>query len=132
MRVLFTTGPIPTHLNLLVPTAWALRTAGHEVCVASSPDLREAIKDAGLPAVTVGRPADVPRRVQLMASLQQSARKRKELIPNIAETDPKRLTWSTYGGRCGSTPRWSPAPSWRTSRCSTILCASLDGGGQTW
>lgn len=98
MRVLFTTGPIPTHLNLLVPTAWALRTAGHEVCVASSPDLREAIKDAGLPAVTVGRPADVPRRVQLMASLQQSARKRKELIPNIAETNPKRLTWEYVRG----------------------------------
>lgn len=34
MRVLFTTFPIPSHLHLLAPLAWALRAAGHEVGVA--------------------------------------------------------------------------------------------------
>lgn len=92
MRVLVTTGPIPTHLNLLVPIAWALRAAGHEVCVASSPELRGAINDAGLPAVTVGRPASVKGRVALMADVWRSAKRSKQLIPQIAETDPERLT----------------------------------------
>ena len=92
MRVLVTTGAIPTHLNLLVPTAWALRAAGHEVCVASSPELRGAINDAGLPAVVVGRPASIKGRVELMADVWQTTKRRNQFIPHIAETDPERLT----------------------------------------
>lgn len=98
MRVLLTTGPIPTHLNLLVPTAWALRAAGHEVCVASSPELRPAILDAGLPAVTIGQSADVSRRVELMANAWQGAKQKQQLIPHIAETDPALLTWQYVRG----------------------------------
>ncbi|MCK2221107.1 DUF1205 domain-containing protein [Actinomadura sp. ATCC 31491] len=54
MRVLFTTFPSPSHFNPLVPLAWAFRTAGHEVTVASTPGLSAAILAAGLPAVAVG------------------------------------------------------------------------------
>jgi glycosyltransferase (activator-dependent family) len=55
MKVLFTTMPYPTHFYPMVPLAWALRTAGHEVRVASQPDLTDTITQSGLTAVSVGR-----------------------------------------------------------------------------
>ncbi|MFD9888469.1 activator-dependent family glycosyltransferase [Amycolatopsis sp. NPDC059027] len=56
MKVLFATLPYPTHFYPMVPLAWALRTAGHEVRVASQPDLTDVITGSGLTAVPVGRP----------------------------------------------------------------------------
>ncbi|ADL47532.1 activator-dependent family glycosyltransferase [Micromonospora aurantiaca (nom. illeg.)] len=61
MRVLFTTIAAPTHLHAQVPLAWALRAAGHDVRVASQPDLTEAITGAGLTAVAVGPPLGADR-----------------------------------------------------------------------
>ncbi|MFI1169810.1 glycosyl transferase family 28, partial [Streptomyces sp. NPDC020801] len=55
MRVLFTAFAAKSHAYTQFPLAWALRTAGHEVCVASQPDLVEDITRAGLTAVPVGR-----------------------------------------------------------------------------
>ncbi|WP_188193687.1 activator-dependent family glycosyltransferase [Nonomuraea sp. SYSU D8015] len=55
MRVLITTQAEKTHFLGMVPLGWALRTAGHEVRVASQPDLAEGIADSGLTAVPVGR-----------------------------------------------------------------------------
>jgi UDP:flavonoid glycosyltransferase YjiC (YdhE family) len=55
MRFLFATWAWPSHLFPLVPFAWACRTAGHDVCIASQPALADAISRAGLPAVSVGR-----------------------------------------------------------------------------
>ncbi|WP_409493538.1 activator-dependent family glycosyltransferase [Amycolatopsis sp. cmx-11-12] len=54
MKVLFTTLAHNTHFYPMVPLAWALRTAGHEVRVASQPDLAETITESGLTAVPVG------------------------------------------------------------------------------
>lgn len=54
MKVLFTCMPHGTHLQPLVPLAWALRAAGHEVRVASQPELADAITAAGLTSVPVG------------------------------------------------------------------------------
>jgi glycosyltransferase (activator-dependent family) len=54
MRVLFTTFAARSHFFAQVTVASALRTAGHEVIVASQPDLTDDIVAAGLPAVTVG------------------------------------------------------------------------------
>ncbi|KAB2346149.1 activator-dependent family glycosyltransferase [Actinomadura rudentiformis] len=59
MRVLFTVFAAKTHFFNLVPLAWALRAAGHEVQVASQPDLAEAITRAGLTAVPVGEPLNM-------------------------------------------------------------------------
>jgi UDP:flavonoid glycosyltransferase YjiC (YdhE family) len=42
----------------MVPLAWALRAAGHEVRIATAPALTDTAVHTGLPAVTVGR--DVP------------------------------------------------------------------------
>ncbi|MGW0656331.1 activator-dependent family glycosyltransferase [Streptomyces umbrinus] len=54
MRVLFTVFAAKPHFYNLVPMAWALRAAGHEVRVASQPDLTETITRTGLTAVPVG------------------------------------------------------------------------------
>jgi glycosyltransferase (activator-dependent family) len=57
MRVLFASYAerTPTVFQATVALAWALRTAGHEVRVASQPELTGTITGAGLTAVPVGR-----------------------------------------------------------------------------
>ncbi len=54
MRVLFTSFAMESHFLSMVPLAWAMRAAGHEVRVASQPSLTGAITSAGLTAVPVG------------------------------------------------------------------------------
>lgn len=54
MKVLFTAIPSISHLYPIIPLAGALRGAGHEVCVASHPDMVDTITAAGLTAVPVG------------------------------------------------------------------------------
>ncbi|MGW1290379.1 activator-dependent family glycosyltransferase, partial [Streptomyces sp. NPDC002586] len=56
MRILFATFAVKTHLHPQIPIAWALRAAGHDVRVASQPDLAPDITGAGLTAVPVGDP----------------------------------------------------------------------------
>lgn len=55
MRVLIVSEAERTHFLSLVPLAWALRTAGHDVRVAGHPALTPVITGAGLPAVPLGR-----------------------------------------------------------------------------
>ncbi|MET7395839.1 activator-dependent family glycosyltransferase [Dactylosporangium sp. NPDC005572] len=61
MRVLLCTLPQKTHFLTMAPLAWALRTAGHEVRVASLPQFSATITQAGLTAAPVGRAVDVDR-----------------------------------------------------------------------
>jgi len=58
MRVLFVTWAWPSHLYALVPLAWSLRAAGHQVLVASQPELLGEIAGTGLPGVAVGADVD--------------------------------------------------------------------------
>lgn len=58
MRVLFSAWAWPPHYYPMVPLAWALRNAGHEVRVASPPALLEAVNMSGQPAVEVGADVD--------------------------------------------------------------------------
>jgi glycosyltransferase (activator-dependent family) len=91
MRVLFTTLAANAHLYNLVPMAWALRAAGHDVRVAAQPDLTDAIVQAGLTAVPVGKALD-------LAELSRQARKRPAETTvfgsrfDITETRPEVLT----------------------------------------
>ncbi|MFE7135993.1 activator-dependent family glycosyltransferase, partial [Streptomyces sp. NPDC057638] len=55
MRVLFTAYAVRTHFFSMVPLAWAMSAAGHEVRVASQPGLVPDITGAGLTAVPLGR-----------------------------------------------------------------------------
>ncbi|MFG2296199.1 nucleotide disphospho-sugar-binding domain-containing protein [Streptomyces sp. NPDC048603] len=58
MRVLVISTPSPTHLMPLVPLAWALRAAGHEVTVLGQPDVLGVVRAAGLTATCVGEDFD--------------------------------------------------------------------------
>jgi len=58
VRVLFVTLSDRSHLLPMVPLAWALTAAGHEVRVAVGPALVDAVKGVGLTAVAVGEDHD--------------------------------------------------------------------------
>ncbi|AUS81147.1 glycosyl transferase family 28 [Actinoalloteichus sp. AHMU CJ021] len=93
MRVLFTTYAEKMHLYNLVPIAWALRTAGHEVRVASQPELTGAITEAGLTAVPVGTDNKVQ---QSIGRWGEAAMSHPEI--DLAENRPERLTWDYVSG----------------------------------
>nr|AXB74585.1 glycosyltransferase [Streptomyces roseiscleroticus] len=58
VRVLFAASGWPTHYMAMVPLAWALRTAGHDVRVAAQPSMHPVIVRSGMPAVGVGPDVD--------------------------------------------------------------------------
>ncbi|MFJ2769929.1 nucleotide disphospho-sugar-binding domain-containing protein [Streptomyces sp. NPDC087300] len=59
MRVLFVVFPATAHTFPVVPLAWALQNAGHEVRVATHPDMTRPVTEAGLAAVPLGRGDDL-------------------------------------------------------------------------
>src|SRR2546430_2783245 len=83
MRVLFTTWDMSGHLNPMVPLGWALRAAGHEVVVASSPGLSPAITASGLPALAVG--PDVDSFEVLVAQVKASGWQPKLTVDRAVE-----------------------------------------------
>ncbi|WP_409493540.1 activator-dependent family glycosyltransferase [Amycolatopsis sp. cmx-11-12] len=89
MRVLFTTFAAKSHLYDMVPLAWALHTAGHEVRVASQPDLAEDITRASLTAVPVGEELNLDQVLQEDTSDEDPSLADLD----IAENRPEMLTW---------------------------------------
>ncbi|ASR34874.1 glycosyl transferase family 28 [Prauserella marina] len=90
MRILITSFALDAHFNGAVPLAWALRTAGHEVRVASQPALTESITQAGLTAIPVGsdhRMHEVTRRVGASMYAQHSSRDFLEHRPELLDLD---------------------------------------------
>ncbi|GAT67127.1 DUF1205 domain-containing protein [Planomonospora sp. ID91781] len=64
MRVLFTSYPSHAHLWPVVPCAWALQSAGHEVRVATHASFAGAVTAAGLTPVPLGDPHGVEPRIR--------------------------------------------------------------------
>jgi hypothetical protein len=60
MRVMLTPWPNPAHLYPIVPLAWALQSAGHEVCIASHAALAPRTAGVGLPALALGDSSVTP------------------------------------------------------------------------
>ncbi|MCO1574792.1 activator-dependent family glycosyltransferase [Crossiella sp. SN42] len=89
MRVLMTSFAHNTHFFSMVPLAWALRTAGHEVRIASQPALTDAITHAGLTAVPVGEDHVIHQTREQATSEKQADH--PEI--NFSETRPEVLTW---------------------------------------
>lgn len=58
MRVLFVTVPNKSHLYIAAPLAWAFRSAGHDVVIASEHELERDIDSTGLAGVLVGAPRE--------------------------------------------------------------------------
>ncbi|MGW3436032.1 activator-dependent family glycosyltransferase [Streptomyces bacillaris] len=108
MRVLFTPFPATTHVNTQVPLAWALRSAGHDVRMATQPDVLDDILDAGLTAVPIGRALDVAARMNPdvpaatdgpEAGPEQQDDEEEWLdVLDIGETNPRKLTYDHLQG----------------------------------
>jgi hypothetical protein len=79
MRVLFTVTRYPAHYFPLVPTAWALRAAGHEVVVACPPGEVARVGRAGLSPVPIEDGHDPMRLGRLHQYFQ--ARQGQALLP---------------------------------------------------
>ncbi|MEU2117275.1 activator-dependent family glycosyltransferase [Streptomyces sp. NPDC016459] len=98
MRVLFVTLAAPPHFFAQVPLAWALRAAGHDVRVASQPDLMDTVTAAGLPAVPVGPRLAQNESVEKLRQRREKAAERLAEPPDaqelmrMAEDRPERLT----------------------------------------
>jgi UDP:flavonoid glycosyltransferase YjiC (YdhE family) len=92
MRVLFVVLPHKSHFFCMVPMAWALSAAGHEVRVASQPDITAAITAAGLNAVPVGVP------LNLMTDTPHSQEAGYGSGFDMAETRAEVLTWDYLKG----------------------------------
>ncbi|WP_405145979.1 activator-dependent family glycosyltransferase [Sphaerisporangium sp. NBC_01403] len=73
MRILFVTNPFKSHLFVQVPLAWALRAAGHEVCVAGPPDMADDIANTGLPGVSVGEMLLLEEKMAQAGPVEESA-----------------------------------------------------------
>ncbi|MDG4827802.1 activator-dependent family glycosyltransferase [Solwaraspora sp. WMMD1047] len=91
MRVLFATYAEKTHFFLMAPLAWAMQTAGHEVRVASQPEMTDVITRAGLTAVPVGKDHSFFRVMRTYPIFDP----RRDRVPpfGIAELPPEELTW---------------------------------------
>ncbi|WP_409493531.1 activator-dependent family glycosyltransferase [Amycolatopsis sp. cmx-11-12] len=93
MRVLFTTFAAKPHLYSMVPLAWALHTAGHEVRVASQPDLVDEITRASLIAVPIGEELKLEESYEELHEELDSDESFESLGIDISETRAEKLTW---------------------------------------
>ncbi|WP_171064062.1 activator-dependent family glycosyltransferase [Actinomadura soli] len=101
MRVLFVTVPWRTHFQPVVPVGWALQTAGHEVRVASGPELADVITGSGLTAVPVGSDEPVLQKLGEMYSEEhqeivdtlERLGANDDLLFAFAENRAEKLTW---------------------------------------
>ncbi|MFC4533203.1 nucleotide disphospho-sugar-binding domain-containing protein [Sphaerisporangium dianthi] len=71
MRVLFISWAWPSHFYPMVPLAWAMRSAGHEVLVATQPAMTEAAVRTGLPVALVGRSDDTLSEIRRIGGPQK-------------------------------------------------------------
>jgi glycosyltransferase (activator-dependent family) len=95
MRVMFAVYAAKTHFYNMVPLAWALRAAGHEVCVATQPDIEAAVADTGLTVVAVGEGTEEVAPAEAVESGDHvtSAGTWQSINAGMTETRPEELTW---------------------------------------
>ncbi|ARZ67308.1 activator-dependent family glycosyltransferase [Streptomyces sp. HU2014] len=96
MRVLLTSLAHNTHFYSLVPLAWALRAAGHEVRVASPPSLTDVITSTGLTAVPVG---DDQPAVELLAEMGGDLVPYQKGFEFTEHETPEETTWEYLLGQ---------------------------------
>jgi glycosyltransferase (activator-dependent family) len=92
VRVLLAVNPEKTIFRYLVPLMWALRTAGHEVRVASQPAFAKVITQAGLTAVPLGADRD-PWRITAHKPDVLAAMRPGILAPYDAFDNPEKAVW---------------------------------------
>ncbi|MFL4952974.1 activator-dependent family glycosyltransferase [Streptomyces sp. MMS24-I31] len=96
MRVLFTPSAATSHINTQVPLAWALRSAGHQVYVASQPNATSTITHTGLTAIPIGPPLDLAdKRAQEPGRPAEETRGDSWLdILDIGDVRPEKSTYA--------------------------------------
>ncbi|SCG58642.1 activator-dependent family glycosyltransferase [Micromonospora halophytica] len=97
MKVMLTCFAAPTHFHSLVPLAWALRTAGHEVRVASPPELTETITQAGLTAVAVERSGPIDTDPRVSELLGRAFMGALDFVRDFDYTGQDPTTWNHRG-----------------------------------
>ncbi|MFC9745673.1 activator-dependent family glycosyltransferase [Streptomyces niveus] len=97
MRILFTTFAAKSHMHAQVTLAWALKAAGHDVRIASHPDLAEDITRTGLTAVGVGEELHLDDQMQdTQENIGQDVdqlESQAQVGLDMSELRPERLTW---------------------------------------
>ncbi len=86
-----------SHFQVTVPLVWALRSAGHEVLVATQPQLVDDAAGAGLPVVAVGSDHTLYRALDRLARLSDGAT--SQTPSDSIGMDPARLDefeWSDW------------------------------------
>jgi glycosyltransferase (activator-dependent family) len=107
MRVLFTTYPQKTHFMAMAPLAWALRTAGHEVCFASQPKFCDVITQAGLTAVPVGTNRDLGQILARDANWFRIGLNGMPVPYDSVDWPREQVTWSyLQDGYAIQVPKW--------------------------
>src|SRR5437763_1832406 len=77
MRVLFVSWAWPSHLFPMVPMAWGLRLAGHEVALGCPPALVPVATRTGLPVVSLGEDVDLAPRMNALMTGGKPRRDRR-------------------------------------------------------
>ncbi len=76
MRILFATSALASHHCAMVPFGWAALATGHEVRLATSPELTGTAARSGLPVVPVGPAIDFPAlHKELVRQVEQEGRR---------------------------------------------------------
>lgn len=97
MRILLTPWPTPAHLYPVVPLAWALQAAGHEVRVAAHPALAETTAACGLPAVTLGNEDSVSMPLGPGRPQPKSVKAELDRIKEALRLAPEQVdTWDVF------------------------------------
>lgn len=99
MKVMFVPYPLTAHLYDIVPMAWALRSAGHEVCIACQPgtfepNMIDQIIATGLTAVPLGVPEDLVAMVDAR-HLGETPELSTDALA-VDHADPKRWEWNIH------------------------------------
>ena len=97
MRVLFTIYPNSlAHLYPIVPLAWALQSAGHEVRVASHHSAAEQIMTTGLSPVPLGDPDVAEVRLTDEAKPPKTPEEVDRYVKALGLNDREREHWITF------------------------------------
>jgi len=105
MRILFAVNPEKSTFLYQAPLAWALRTAGHEVRLASTPAFADTITQAGLTAVPVGRQINTDRLLVAQGVTDEIIEQYRAGLPppyNVVE-DPDNTSWEDLLDGCAGT-----------------------------
>ncbi|XKK41895.1 activator-dependent family glycosyltransferase [Nocardiopsis sp. ARC36] len=105
MRILFTTFSEKAHFIGMVPLAWALRAAGHEVRVASQPELAPTVAATGLPFVGVGTDHLLPQVISWVGRMGEDMRPDFDMM-GVAAAEPPSWEALRAGYRDVLVPLW--------------------------